>query len=346
DYTLPNIRQFGGVCAMQADFASRVGKSMAVPAAYVGGESRYGELHAWVMWVELGPVTPKSIAFTLQSEGRYRGDKYYVGNLNDPQSGERITDRLLEMRLDSVGRSPRNRRHADLIMKAYPMLLDRAEMDVTARIMFLRGVIDLCPKNEAAWRALAAMSRDGVVTKQHNPAMKSILDGMYRTFAQFPDFTWEIFDDLVAYQDVPKMREQLFGQLVAMYEQAGRPDLACEARLKYTEYLMADQRYKQAVEGLQITILRFPEEGRYVPRMLDRVEEICRQSEQVGRQLLDLYRTLLPKIPRKRGDRPSSYCIEMLDRAAVRFREAGDTQWTQLCVSEATKLRAIEAGLR
>jgi len=346
DYTLPNIRQFGGVCAMQADFAARVGKSMAVPAAYVGGESRSGELHAWVMWVELGNVTANSIAFTLQSEGRYRGDRYYVGNLNDPQSGERITDRLLEMRLDSVGRSPRNKRHADLIMKAYPMLLDQAEMDVTARIMFLRNVLDLCPKNEAAWIALAAMSRDGVLTKQHSPAMKSILDGMYRTFAQFPDFTWEIFDDLVAFQDVPKTREQLFGQLVAMYEQAGRPDLACEARLKYTEYLMADQRYKQAVEGLQATILRFPEEGRYVPRMLDRVEEICQESEAAAKQLLDLYRALLPKIPRVRGDRPSNYCIDMLNRAMDRFREAGDAQWVQLCAAELAKLRAREAGLR
>ncbi|MEE8451840.1 MAG: cadherin repeat domain-containing protein [Thermoguttaceae bacterium] len=346
DYTLENLRQFGGVCAMQADFASRVGKSMAVPAAYVRGESRSGELHAWVMWVELGNVTSNSIAFTLQSEGRYRGDRYYVGNLGDPQSGQPITDRLLEMRLDSVGRNPRSRRHADLIMKAYPLLLQRAEMDVAAQIMFLRKLLDMCPKNEAAWIALAAMSRGGVLTKQHSLAMKSILDGMYRTFAQFPDFTWQIFDDLVAFQDVPKLREQLFGQLVAMYEQAGRPDLACEARLKYTEYLVADQQYKRAVEGLQMTILRFPEEGRYVPRMLDRVEEICRKSEAAGEQLLDLYRALLPKIPRLRGDRPSNYCIEMLDRAMARFREAGDTQWVQLCAAELAKLRVGETGLR
>lgn len=346
DYTLGNLRQFGGVCAMQADFASRVGKSMAVPAAYVGGESRFGESHAWVMWVELGNVTPNSIAFTLQSEGRYRGDKYYVGNLNDPQSGKRITDRQLEMRLDSVGRGPRQKRHADLIMKAYPMLIERAEMDATARIMFLRKVLDLCPKNEAAWLALAAMSRGGVLTTKHSPAMKSILDGMVRTFAQFPDFTWEIFDDLVAFQDVPKMREQLFGRLVVMYEQAGRPDLACEARLKYTEYLVADGRHKQAVDGLQLTILRFPEEGRYVPRMLDRVEEICRESEAAGKQLLDLYRVLLPKIPRRRGDRPSRYCIDMLNRAMARFREAGDAQWVQLCAVELAKLQGREVERR
>ncbi|MCH8841262.1 MAG: hypothetical protein IH831_11440, partial [Planctomycetes bacterium] len=37
-YDLPTIRQLGGVCAHQADFASRVGKSMGIPAAYVRGE--------------------------------------------------------------------------------------------------------------------------------------------------------------------------------------------------------------------------------------------------------------------------------------------------------------------
>src|SRR5262249_17431634 len=44
-YTLESIKQNGGVCAMQADFAARVGKSLLVPAAYVGGESSFQGLH-------------------------------------------------------------------------------------------------------------------------------------------------------------------------------------------------------------------------------------------------------------------------------------------------------------
>src|SRR5258706_8952988 len=50
--SLPNLLAFGGVCAMQADFAARVGKSMGVAAEYVGGQAADGEGHAWVMWVE------------------------------------------------------------------------------------------------------------------------------------------------------------------------------------------------------------------------------------------------------------------------------------------------------
>ena len=58
-YTLPNLLALGGVCAMQADFASRVAKCLGVPAAYVGGENRFGGLHAWVMWVEPEKRHPK-----------------------------------------------------------------------------------------------------------------------------------------------------------------------------------------------------------------------------------------------------------------------------------------------
>ena len=65
DYTLENVRKFGGVCAEQADFAARVGKSIGVPAEFVHGESTFGELHAWVMWVELLNVTKTSIVFSL-----------------------------------------------------------------------------------------------------------------------------------------------------------------------------------------------------------------------------------------------------------------------------------------
>ena len=82
---------------MQADYAARVGKSIGVPAEYVRGESNSGGLHAWVMWVELRTVTKTSIVFSLQSHGRYRTDHYYVGTLQDPQTGRRITDRELEI---------------------------------------------------------------------------------------------------------------------------------------------------------------------------------------------------------------------------------------------------------
>jgi hypothetical protein len=329
-YTLENIARYGGVCAMQADFAARVGKSIGVPAESVSGESRYGESHAWVMWVELKGVSKTSIAFSLESFGRYRGDKYYVGNLRDPQTGEKITDRQLELRLHTVGMNPRARRHAERIMACYPLLREKNRMDVSGQLAFLNRVIELCPGNEEAWRALARMSREGVVTVKQNKAMMVTLDNLFRTFAAFPDFTWEVFDDLIAFQDVRQQRARLYGQLVFLYEQADRPDLACEARLKYADYLVEEEDFETAIQGLAAAIKRFPAEGRYVPRMLDKLEEICDKVDGADQKLLGFYREFLPMIPQKRGTRPSAYCTEMYQRAIKRFRDGGQEQMARL----------------
>ncbi len=341
DYTLRNIRRFGGVCAMQADFAARVGKSMGIPAAYVGGESRYGESHAWVMWVELLSVNQNSVTFSLESFGRYRGDKYYVGNLRDPQTGQAITDRQLELRLQTVGLNAQNKRHAELIMNVYPLFVKKAQMNVPEQLMFLYRVIDLCPGNEEAWRSIARMSREGIVTNTHNKAMVKALEKMFTTFAAFPDFTWEIFDDLIAYQDVRKQREKHYGCLVAMYEMAERPDLACKARLKYADYLIEQQEHQRAIDGLAVTVMRFPKEGRYVPKMLDKMEAISEQVDGSDAKLVEFYQVLLPKIPKRRGSRASPYCIKMYKRAIDRFKAAGQDQAARYYQSQ---LALLEAG--
>jgi hypothetical protein len=104
DYDLPSILKYGGVCAMQADFAARVGKSVLIPTEYVGGEGASGVLHAWVMWAEVKSVTAEGkVDFTMQREGAYLIDNYYVGVLRDPKTGEPTTDRDITRRLAFVG---------------------------------------------------------------------------------------------------------------------------------------------------------------------------------------------------------------------------------------------------
>jgi hypothetical protein len=343
-YTLQNIKSHGGVCAMQADFAARVGKCLGVPAEYVRGESAGGELHAWVMWVELKQVTENSISFTLESHGRYRGDKYYVGTLEDPQTGKEITDRNLELKLHSVGVNPQAKRQADLIMSAYPLLRNELKMDVEEQLLFLNRVIGISPGDEQAWREIARMSREGVITAKQQKTLRQSLDSLFRVFANFPDFTWEVFNDLVAFFDKPKERNPLYERLIALYVKAGRPDLACEARLKLTEFLSEPKNRKEAVEGLAATIKAFPDEGRYVPRLLDKLEEICKGVEGSGPLLVQFYQSFLPLIPQKRGDRPSPYCMKMYEQGIARFKEHGQPALAQAYEVKLANLRAGKVG--
>ena len=342
DYSLPNLRQFGGVCAMQADFASRVGKSIGVPAEYVAGESAGGELHAWVMWVEVKQVSRTSISFSLESHGRYRGDKYYVGTLRDPQTGKGITDRELELRLQGVGLSPVAFHQAKLVMQAYPQLRDKLDMKPAQEIAFLNDVIELCPGNEAAWKQVALLAREDRIASDSNRQMTAMFDKLFRTFAGFPDFTWKVFDDLVQYQKNTKQRNKYYERLVQMYEVGGRPDLACEARLMLSNYLLEEGHTKEVIDGLAFTIKKFPDEGRYVPKLLDKLEQVCLGVKGADQQLLRFYTEFIPMIPPKRGNDPSPYCMRMLERAIEKFTTAGQAPQAQVFAVQLAKLKASE----
>lgn len=339
EYSLSNIKTLGGVCAMQADYAARVGKSLGVPAEYVRGESAFGDHHAWVMWVELKQLTKTGINFSLESHGRYRGDKYYVGQLQDPQTGTWITDRDLELRLHTVGLDPIAKRQADHAMKAYPFLKEKRKFSLDEQLDYLEQVIDLSPGNEEAWMKLSELAGGGNLDTKHARMMRKTLDKLFATFTNFPDFTWKVFDNLIQYEDDLKDQISLYDRLIALYVSAGRPDLASEARLMMTGYLIDGERELDAVEGLAATIMAFPEEGRYVPKMLDRLEVLVNTNPDYARHLLNFYKAFLPKVPPRRGDSPSKYCIKMYERGIKRFEQAGDD-------TEANRYKALLAQLQ
>ena len=176
-YTLPNLAQFGGVCAYQADYASRVAKSLGTPAESVEGTALDGEGHAWVMWVELSHMTPEHISFTLQSHGRYRSHRYYVGTLRDPHTGQDVTDRQMELRLHAVGNDVQGKRHADLTMRAYATVAAQEELSVKDRFEFLAATLNLCPGNETAWRTVRAIGQ----RKRRQEGIREVRDGCYRS---------------------------------------------------------------------------------------------------------------------------------------------------------------------
>ena len=44
--------------------------------------------------------------------------------------------------------------------------------------------------------AISKMSREGVVTKEHNKAMQVTLRKLFNTFRNLPDFTWKVFEQI------------------------------------------------------------------------------------------------------------------------------------------------------
>lgn len=318
-YTLPSVRQYGGVCAMQADFAARVAKSLMVPAEYVGGEANSGGLHAWVMWVEVKSVNKENVTFSLESHGRYNVDQYYIGTLKDPKSGREMTDRDMERRLTAIGQAPSASRQADLLMRMYPIAREKMNLSAKTQLLYLQRVLYLYPMSEGAWLELAAMFKDGRQTdsgEANRLAEKSVT-----VFAKFPDFSWRVVDDLMTPQKDKYTRARIFERMVAQYELLGRPDLACEARLKLVEYQTETKDYQKAATGLMGTIRKFPAEGRYVPKMMAKLQAVAKEYKTGNDQLVKFYQEILPRIPAKRGDEISNYCLKMHEQAVAFFKE-------------------------
>lgn len=325
-YTLNSIKEHGGVCAMQADFAARVAKSLLVPAEYVGGEANSGGLHAWVMWVEVKAVQRDAVTFSLESYGRYFGDNYYVGTLKDPQTGKQITDRELERRLTAVGNAPYSSRQADLLMRAYPIVRDKKELTTRQQLAYLNKVLTLYPMCDAAWLELAALHRDGKLTDSVEATR--LVDKALVTFARFPDFSWKVVDDLLTPQKDKVYRTRTFEKMVAAYENLGRPDLGCEARMKLVEYQAEAKDFKKAFDGLAVTVRKFPEEGRYVPRMVTRMQEVAKDIKGGPDLMAKFYLEILPRVPARRGDEVSTYCVKLHEQAIAYLKDCNKPKET------------------
>lgn len=318
-YTLPSIREHGGVCAMQADFAARVAKSILVPAEYVGGESNSGGLHAWVMWVEVRGVNRDTVTFTLESFGRYNIDRYYVGTLKNPQTGKQMTDRELERRLTAVGNAPTSSRHADLLMRAYPIVRDAKDYTTRQQLAYLNKVLTVYPMCGEAWVELSALHRDGKLTDAREATR--LVDRAVVVFAKFPDFSWKVVPDLLTAQKDRQYRTRTFEKMATAYENLGRPDLACEARLKLVEYQVEAKDHKRAFDGLAFTVRKFPDEGRYVPRMVTKMQEVAKDIKGGDALMTRFWLEILPKVPTRRGNEVSEYCVKLHEQALTYLSE-------------------------
>jgi hypothetical protein len=320
-YTLESIRRHGGVCAMQADFATRVAKSLAVPAVYVGGEGADLGLHAWVMWAEIKRLTPQQVEFTYLSYGQYPDLRFYTGDIRHPQTGQTILDRDMERTLAVVGLDRAAKRQADLVMRAYGCLREYLQFDAAKRLGYLDRCLKVSPHNEAAWLEMAGMAKAGAF--KGGPQVVLLMEHvetLFKTFRAYPDLSWKVFDDLVAVQPDLNTKVRHYERIVAMYEAGGRPDLACDARLRLAEFQCDQKRHKAAATGLAFTIEKFPTEGRYVPKLMTRLEDVCRGFPEGRRLLADCYLRLLPKIPAARMGEVSQYCVNMHEQAIAFFK--------------------------
>lgn len=297
EYTLANLKQYGGVCAHQADFASRVAKSLGAPAAYCWGKSSYRGLHAWWMHVHVTSATKDEIKFSLVSDGRYEGfvlDAFYTGEVNDPQTGKDILDRDLERRLWVTGNDKLGKRLGALLARAYPLVVADKSLDIKGKVAFLDKTLKVNKYDEFAWTELANLAGRGELTADQKSIVLSHLNSLATIFGGYPDFIKRNLDPML--EVVPSLAEKskVYESTMGLFEKAKRPDLVCDTRLRLSEILIEEKKFESAHKGLTATIRKFPTEGRFVPKLASKLETISAEVKGGVASTSQLYVELVP----------------------------------------------------
>lgn len=345
DYSLANIKKQGGVCAQQADFVARVGKSLGQPTVYVSGESSYRGWHAWVMWVSVAKPTKdkekEGVKFALTSDGRTRGfekDAFYVGHLRDPQTGKAMTDRDMERRLSVVGMDARLSRQTGLAMRAYERLAVELEFDVKERLAFLEKVWALSPYSESAWRELARLAKEGHLAGQQTFAAAKQA-ALMKHFSRWPDFIAAVSADLLAVETTPAGRLRHLTPQIVLYEKMMRPDLVCDAQMRAAADLREQKKHKDATTALARVVRKFPTEGRYVPKLLKAYEDVCEDYPAGAPALGGLYLELTPALLRHYKGEPNPFVGQVVKQGTAFFER-------QKLPKQQAQFRALTAGLK
>jgi hypothetical protein len=343
EYSLANIKTYGGVCAHQADFACRTAQSLGIPAVYCAGSSAYRDNHAWWMFINVSSATKDEIKFVLQSDGRFDGkDNFYTGQVLDPQSGRIMLDRDMERRLWLAGTDRLGKRLSSLIMRVYPSIAIANKFDTKEKVAYLEKCLKVSKYNEDAWLNFAQLAKRGDLNDDNKKIALAQLASLNQTFAVYPDFIWRIFDDMIEVA-TPTEKIKQYENVLAQFEKAKRADLACDARLKLTEILVEQSKNTPALAGLANSVRKFPTEGRYVPKMLKKMEEVAPSVKEGPTQVAQVYVELIPKMIIYYGNDTNIYYKKMNEQAKAFFEQNNLTQATKTLEA---RVNVAKAGLK
>ncbi len=291
-FSLPNILQFGGVCADQAYFATEVGKSIGVPTAYTVGAS--GEVgHAWVGFLQ----TNGSAGWWNFDSGRYEAYRGVRGNVMDPQTRKNIPDAYVSLLGELIGTKSVDRQNAVALTDAAERLMEleksgslqgaipenlvagsirptARKADTAMEQALLDAALHQSTGYAAAWFGVREMAMANKLSLSDKRRWADLL--MRLGAKKYPDFTLAVLSPMIATIADPKEQDQLWGNLFAMFKT--RFDLA--ANIRMNEAAMWDARKETDKAGIcyMDVIQRYANAGPFVIDALKGAEKMLVSS--------------------------------------------------------------------
>ena len=265
DYSLANLLKYGGVCGDQAWYGSRLAKAQGVPSCIVLGLNSAGLGHAWHAYA----VTPKAgtKGWRLATTGRYPGDRYYQGEVFDPQTGRTASDR--DFALVIAGTTT----DATAFAEARALARCAAKLRVGAPALcrqLAEAATKRSPYVAQGWRLLAGLAADGAIGSDTALATHQRL---VAALPDHPDLDWECLQGFVAAH--PTLAGKLYPDAFLRFRAADRPDLQIAVRAAQADTLVADGALAKASDLVNETCAGMGAEGLFVLPLIERCVDLA-----------------------------------------------------------------------
>lgn len=292
DYSLTQIKKYGGVCADQAYFAMSVAKACGIPSGYVVAQGA-DVSHAWVGFLE---VRGRRSNWNFDA-GRYPAYQKLRGNILNPQTGKNVSDG----RVGILGTAASATNQQVLHAQAARMVVDRMsqgfwqppehmELDakgnarkprtdsVEDRLMLLRLTLGKCAGVPGAWDEVTEIAQNGEMDqKQLDVWSKAVLQIAGKAHQ---DFSFDFLVDLISAVEDPQKQHQMWEWAFKQFRT--RPDLAAAVRFEQGQLWDSNGKPDMAWVAYQDVLDKFLNEG---PMSVNAVGAMGRLLDKNGKRI-------------------------------------------------------------
>ncbi|MCY3020049.1 MAG: hypothetical protein NTW87_13610 [Planctomycetota bacterium] len=333
EYTLANLKQYGGVCRDQAYYARAVCRAFGLPAYMAGGVSNAGGGHFWVGWV----LNDGAQGYQLHSHGRYQDQKYFTARIIDPQSGWFILDCFVGIEARGMSEEE-SYEDADLYYRVSEE--NAAALPAQARVNLLIAAVRKNPYCRPAWLALGDATAAGDLPRASAEAQWQYLQ---TKFKEYPDFTFSMLGKFSKIFKTPLEKLNFYEATSRIFQGLRRPDLVAKLRIEEIDMCVAENRKDLAVQVALAAVKESAGEGAEGAALAKRAVELLREMGQPQLAIKPL-QDALNMMPKTNYRGPSPHWIMVAELLRDLCKDTGDVKKADALQGEIEHIKKTAVG--
>ncbi|HEY3320962.1 MAG TPA: hypothetical protein VGP72_10895 [Planctomycetota bacterium] len=315
EYTLANIKQYGGVCRDQAYYARAVCRNFGLPAYMATAVGNSGIGHAWVGWVAIEAAQ----GYKLFSHGRYASDNYFTANILDPQSGDMILDYLVGIEARGLS-DEKSYDDAELYYRVYEENV--ATLPKQAALNLCIAAVKKNAYHRAAWLAVGDATAAGELPRASGEAQWQYLTAKFK---EFPDFTFSMLSRFSKMFKTPMEKYTFYEVTSKLFGGLKRQDLVAKLRLEEIDMCAAENRKDLAAQVALTGLQECAGEGAEDALLAKKAVELLREQKQSQMAVRPL-QVALAKTPKLRMKMVNPNWTALTEILRDVYKEIGDTK--------------------